>query len=84
MAAVACWTGYAVANLALAWLLVWFTADYGSLPDGESKDRLFLRVIGAVVLQPVMTALAFSVLYRIMGVAYHLQVPGLTAVQEGI
>jgi hypothetical protein len=84
LTAAACWTGYGAANLALAWLLVRFTADYGSLPDGAAKDRVFLRVIGAVVAQPVVTALAFSVLYRLLGVAYRLRVPPLAAVQEGL
>jgi hypothetical protein len=84
VAAAACWTGYAIANFTLAWLLVVFTADYGSLPDGREKDRLFLRLVGAVAAQPVLTAVAFAVLYRVMGVAYQLWIPGLAAVQEGI
>lgn len=84
IATAACWAGYGAANLALAWLLVRFTAEYGSLPDGREKDRLFLRLLGAVVAQPFTTALALSVLTRVAGVAYRLDVPGLTAVQEGL
>ena len=78
------WLAYGLVNLLLAWLLVRFTGGYGELPEGRTKDRLFLQLLLVVVAQPLMTACAFPVLYRIMGVVYHLSVPGLTAVQEGI
>jgi hypothetical protein len=78
------WLGYGLLNVALATLLVRFTASYGGLPEGETKDRLFLYLLSAVVAQPFATACAFAVLYRVMGVVYHLSMPGLTAVQEGI
>ncbi len=78
------WIAYGLLNFGLAWLLVGFTAGYGDLPEGPSRDRLFLRLISAIFVQPVATACAFAVLYRIMGVVYHLKAPGLTAVQEGI
>jgi hypothetical protein len=79
-----CWAAYAVLNVLLATLLVGFTAGYGDLPEGSSRDRLFLRFLSAIVAQPVATACAFAVLYRIMGVVYRMKVPGLGAVQEGI
>jgi hypothetical protein len=78
------WIAYGFLNFGLAWLLVRFTAGYGDLPEGDSRDRLFVRLLSAILVQPVGTACAFAVLYRIMGVVYHLKVPGLTAVQEGI
>ena len=78
------WIAYGLLNLGLASMLVRFTAAYGDLPEGPSRDRLFVRFLSAIVVQPVATAFAFAVLYRIMGVVYHLQVPGLAAVQEGI
>jgi hypothetical protein len=78
------WVAYGVLNAVLATLLVRFTAGYGDVPEGEAKDRLFLRFLSAVVVQPVATACAFAVLYRVMGFVYHLRVPGLPAVQEGI
>ncbi len=78
------WAAYGLLNFGLASLLVRFTAGYGELPEGISKDRLFLRFLTAVLAQPFATAFAFAVLYRIMGVVYHMKVPGLTAVQEGI
>jgi hypothetical protein len=78
------WVAYGLLNFGLASLLVRFTAGYGDLPEGSSRDRLFVRFLSAIVVQPVATACAFAVLYRIMGVVYHLKVPGLTAVQEGI
>lgn len=78
------WIAYGLLNLGLASLLILFTAGYGDLPEGPPRDRLFARFLSAIVLQPVGTACAFAVLYRIMGVVYHLGVPGLTAVQEGI
>ena len=84
MGTAACWAGYGAANLALAWLLVRFTADYGSLPDGGEKDRLFLRLLGAVAAQPITTAVALSVLARVAGVAARLNVAGLAAVREGL
>jgi hypothetical protein len=79
-----CWVAYGLLNVLLASLLVGFTAGYGDLPEGSSRDRLFLRFLSAIVAQPAATACAFAVLYRIMGVVYHLKVPGLGAVQEGI
>ena len=78
------WLVYGLMNLLLAWILVRFTAGYGRVPDGQLKDRLFLRFLSVIVAQPLATACAFSVLYRVMGVIYHLKVPGLTAVQQGI
>jgi hypothetical protein len=78
------WLAYGLVNLVLAWLLVRFTGGYGELPDGHPKDKLFVRFLSALLVQPLVTACAFSVLYRIMGVVYHVKVPGLTAVQEGI
>jgi hypothetical protein len=84
LAAALCWMGYALANILLARLLLRFTAEYGSLPPGAATDRLFVRLLGAIIAQPVMTTLAFSVLYRVTGVAWQLHTPGLSAVQEGI
>jgi hypothetical protein len=78
------WIAYGLLNFELASLLVRFTAGYGDLPEGDSRDRLFVRLLSAILVQPVGTACAFAVLYRIMGVVYHLKAPGLTAVQEGI
>jgi hypothetical protein len=84
LAAAVCWTGYALANILLARLLLRFTAEYGSLPPGAATDRLFVRLLGAIIAQPVMTTLAFSVLYRVSGVAWQWHMPGLPTVQEGI
>jgi hypothetical protein len=78
------WLAYILLNLVLAWLMVRFTAGYGEVPAGPAKDRLFLRFLSVVAVQPLTTACAFSVLFHIMGVVYDLRVPGLTAVQEGI
>jgi hypothetical protein len=78
------WAAFALLNIVLAWLLVRFTGSYGEIPEGSPKDRLFVRFLTAIVAQPIMTACAFAVLYRIMGLVYHLNVPALQAVQEGI
>ncbi len=83
-AAVLGWLAYGTANVMFAQLLVRFTQEYGLLPPGQATDRLFARLLGAIVVQPLMTAFAFSVLYRITGVTWSLHVPGLPAVQEGI
>lgn len=82
--AAACWSAYVVANFVLALVLVRFTAAYGSLPESPASDALFVRLIGTLAAQPIMTALAFSVLARVMGVGWNPLVPGLPAVQEGI
>jgi hypothetical protein len=80
----ACWTAYVSANLLLAWVLVRFTAAYGSLPESSTADALFVRLLATLAAQPIMTALAFSVLARIMGLGWDPLVPSLPAVQEGI
>lgn len=79
-----CWVIYAVTNLLLAWFLFRFTVTYGSIPDGQAADRVFLRFIAIVVAQPLVTAAAFAVLNNAMGVAWNAQVPELPAIQEGI
>ena len=85
VAAVAlCWAAYAVTNVLIAWFLLRFTATYASIPAGRIADRIFLRFIGIIVTQPLMTAAAFAVLNRVMGVAWNLQIPELPAIQEGI
>lgn len=83
-AAALSWVAYGLLNTALSALLIRFTGSYGGLPEGDLKDRLFLRFITAIAVQPLATAGAFAILYRIMGFVYHRKVPGLTAVQEGI
>jgi hypothetical protein len=84
VAIVACWTIYAVTNLLLAWFLLRFTATYALIPAGRAADRVFMRFLGIVIAQPLMTAAAFAVLNQVMGVAWNLQVPELPAIQEGI
>jgi hypothetical protein len=83
-AIVLCWVIYAVTNLLLAWFLFRFTITYGSIPNGQAADRVFLRFIAIIVAQPLMTAAAFAVLNNAMGVAWNAQVPELPAIQEGI
>ena len=83
-AVVTCWAIYAVTNLLLAWFLLRFTSRYALIPAGQLADRAFMRFLGIVVAQPLMTAAAFAVLNRVMGVAWNLQVPELPAIQEGI
>jgi len=80
----ACWVVYGVTNLLLAWFLLRFTSTYALIPAGQVADRAFMRFLGIVVTQPLMTAAAFAVLNRVMGVAWNLQVPELPAIQEGI
>jgi hypothetical protein len=79
-----CWIVYAVTNLLLAWFMLRFTSTYALIPAGQVADRAFMRFLGIVVTQPLMTAAAFAVLNRVMGVAWNLQVPDLPAIQEGI
>jgi hypothetical protein len=83
-AIVVCWIVYAVTNLLLAWFMLRFTSMYALIPAGQVADRAFMRFLGIVVAQPLMTAAAFAVLNRVMGVAWNLQVPDLPAIQEGI
>jgi small-conductance mechanosensitive channel len=85
MAAIAvCWMVYAVTNLLLAWFMLRFTSTYALIPEGQVADRAFMRFLGIVIAQPLMTAAAFAVLNQVMGVAWNLQVPELPAIQEGI
>ncbi len=85
VAAVAlCWMVYALTNLVLAWFMLRFTSTYALIPAGQAADRAFMRFLGIVIAQPLMTAAAFAVLNRVMGVAWNLQVPELPAIQEGI
>jgi hypothetical protein len=79
-----CWIVYAVTNLLLAWFMLRFTSTYALIPAGQVADRAFMRFLGIVIAQPLMTAAAFAVLNRAMGVAWNLQVPELPAIQEGI
>jgi hypothetical protein len=80
----ACWLIYLATNLLLAWFMLRFTATYALIPAGQVADRAFMRFIGVVVTQPLMTAAAFVVLNQVMGVAWNLNVPQLPAIQEGI
>ncbi|HEV7613849.1 MAG TPA: hypothetical protein VGO37_18365 [Steroidobacteraceae bacterium] len=84
VAIVVCWAIYALTNLLLAWFLLRFTATYALIPAGKAADRVFMRFLGIVITQPLMTAAAFTVLNQVMGVAWNLQVPDLPAIQEGI
>jgi small-conductance mechanosensitive channel len=85
VAAVAvCWVIYTVTNVLLAWFLLRFTSTYALIPSGQVADRAFMRFLGIVIAQPLMTAAAFVVLNQVMGVAWNLQVPELPAIQEGI
>jgi hypothetical protein len=83
-AVVLCWAMYASTNLLLAWFLLRFTSTYALIPAGRVADRAFMRFLGIVIAQPLMTAAAFAVLNQVMGVAWNLQVPELPAIQEGI
>lgn len=84
LAIVFCWTAYALTNVLLAWFLLRFTSTYALIPAGRVADRAFMRFLGIVIAQPLVTAAAFAVLNQVMGVAWNLQVPDLPAVQEGI
>jgi hypothetical protein len=79
-----CWMVYAITNLLLAWFMLRFTSTYALIPAGQVADRAFMRFLGIVMAQPLMTAAAFAVLNQVMGVAWNLQVPELPAIQEGI
>jgi hypothetical protein len=78
------WGLYGLANLLFAAVAIRMTAGYGDLPDGAVKDRLFLCFLGLVVLQPIATAGAFSLLYRLLRLVYHEQFPWLDISPEGI
>jgi hypothetical protein len=84
IAIVLCWAVYAFTNLLLAWFLLRFTSTYALIPAGAAADKAFMRFLGIVVAQPLVTAAAFAVLNQVMGVAWNLQVPELPAIQEGI
>ena len=83
-AVVSCWTFFAATNLLIAWYLMRFTGTYALIPAGRTADQVFMRFLGIVIAQPVITAAAFVVLNEVMGVAWNLRVPDLPAIQEGI
>jgi hypothetical protein len=78
------WALYLAANLLFAGIVVAMTSGYGSVPDGRPKDSMFLRFVGEVCFQVVMTAGAFLLLYRLLRVVFHRTFPGLDVVPEGI
>ena len=84
IAVVCCWVIFAATNVLIAWYLLRFTSMYALIPVGRVADRVFMRFLGIVIAQPVMTAAAFAVLNEVMGVAWNLRVPELPAIQEGI
>ncbi len=78
------WALYGVVNLLFAAIVVLMTGGYAGLPDGPPKDALFLRFLGLVALQPIATAGAFSLLYRLLRVVYHEEFPWLDIPTEGL
>jgi hypothetical protein len=78
------WFLFGSLNLCFAALAVRITGEYGRLPEGRAKDIVFLRFLGAIVVQPIATLAAFSLLYRLLRLVYHRDFPWLDAVQEGI
>jgi hypothetical protein len=83
-AVAACWIVYVATNALLAWFLLRFTSIYALIPNGAVADRTFMRFLGIVVAQPLVTAAAFAVLNQVMGLSWNLHVPPLPAIQEGI
>jgi len=81
---IAAWVVYAAANLLFAGIVMGMTTGYASVPDGRAKDALFLRFVGEVGFQMVMTAGAFLLLFRLLRVVYHQKFPELDVVIEGI
>jgi hypothetical protein len=75
---------YVATNALLAWFLLRFTSIYALIPNGAVADRTFMRFLGIVVAQPLVTAAAFAVLNQVMGLSWNLHVPPLPAIQEGI
>jgi hypothetical protein len=69
------WALYGIANLLFAALAIRMTTGYSGLPDEAPKDKLFLGFLGLVTLQPIATAGALSLLYRLLRVVYHEEFP---------
>jgi hypothetical protein len=59
-------------------------SGYASLPEGRGKDSVFLRFVGEMSFQIVMTAGAFVLLFRLLRVVFHRTFPGTEVVTEGI
>ena len=78
------WALYGGVNILFAALVLQMTSGYGNLRDGEFKDALFLRFLAIVALQPIATAGAFSLLYRLLKLVYHETFPWLDVSPQGI
>ena len=78
------WAVYGGANILFAALVLQMTSGYGNLPDGELKDAIFLRFLAIVALQPITTAGAFSLLYRLLRLVYHEKFPWPDVSPQGI
>jgi hypothetical protein len=78
------WAVYGGANVLFAALVLQMTSGYGNLPEGELKDVVFLRFLAIVALQPITTAGAFSVLYRLLRLVYHEKFPWPDVSPQGI
>ena len=78
------WIAYGLLNLGLASLLVRFTAGYGDLPEGPSRDRLFVRFLSGGHRSAGGHGLRVCRALSDHGSRLPSEVPGLTAVQEGI
>ena len=80
----AAWADYGITNLLFAAVVIRMTPGYAGLPEGKQKEALFLRFLGLVVLQPIATGGAFSILYRLLRVVYHEKFPWPDVTPEGI
>ena len=80
----AAWLAFVALQLSFAALGVAVTRDVSAAPEGEPRDRLFAAFLGFTLLQPVGTAAALGVLYRLMRLVYHQTLPMLDVVPEGI
>ena len=78
------WLVFVALHLLFAGLAATITSNYASIPDGASKDSVFVWFLAVVVLQPLATAAGLSVLYRLLRLVYHQNMPGLDLIPSGV
>ena len=77
------WLVFGALNLIFAGLAGSVTSNYGSLANAETKDSVFIQFLAIVLIQPLSTAAAFSVLYRLLRLVFLQVFPWLDVSQEG-
>lgn len=81
---IAAWLLFATLQFAFAALASGVTSRYAAIPEGRARDALFVKFVALTLLQPIATAAALHVLYRLMRLVYHHSLPLFDTLPEGL